>query len=225
LKQCPACQRTYSDITQVYCLDDGSVLQKYEPAPTLRIAAPVVTNNPPPMIPLPMSQAPIRSSRAPIYVLAALVFLVFCAGIGFLLIVGYSHMTQSSASGSQAAERLNSPTLSTQPSPSPSMSPSSQALAGVWRTTVIENGSNTVITVTFRANGTTHYMFRFRGTTSSYNGVWQYSDETLFEKFPTGASGKSSIRWIDSDTFELTIVDNGVPSYIGLKRLYKRVRP
>jgi hypothetical protein len=224
LKQCPACHRTYSDNTQVYCLDDGSVLQRYEPAPTLRIAAPLVTNNPPPRIPPPMSQAPIRSSRWPIYVLAALVFLVLCAGIGFLLIVGYSHMTQSSASASQTAENLNSPTPSTQPSPSPSTSPSSQALVGVWRTTVIENGSNTVITVTFRANGTTHYMFRARGT-SSYNGAWQYSDETLFEKFPTGASGKSSIRWIDPDTFELTIIDNGVPAYIGLKRQYKRVRP
>ena len=83
---------------------------------------------------------------------------------------------------------------------------------------------NTVIRVTFRANGTTHYLFRFSGTTSTYNGTWRYSDETLSEGLPNGTSARSSIRWIDQDTFELTIIDNGIPSYIGRKRLYRRVR-
>lgn len=99
------------------------------------------------------------------------------------------------------------------------------ALVGSWRTNVTENGQATEITVTFLAEGDTRYRFKdAKGRTANDTGTWQYSDGILFERFSTGASGKGSLRWIDDDTVELTIIDNGVPAYAGLKRIYRRVR-
>jgi serine/threonine-protein kinase len=112
-------------------------------------------------------------------------------------------------------------------SPSPEASPtprSSAALIGTWRTNVVENGQNQEINVTFLSDGDAQYLFKdTRGRTATDKGTWQYSDGMLFERFSNGASGKASIRWIDDNTLELTIIDNGVPSYIGVKRLYRRI--
>ena len=80
------------------------------------------------------------------------------------------------------------------------------------------------ITVTFLSDGNTRYLFKdARGRTATDTGTWQYSDGILFERFSNGASGRGSIRWIDDDTVELTIIDNGVPAYAGVKRIYRRV--
>ena len=74
------------------------------------------------------------------------------------------------------------------------------------------------------SDGNTRYAFKSRGRTASDTATWQYSDGTLFERFSSGAAGKGSIRWIDDDRFEITIIDNGVPAYNGLKRTYQRLR-
>jgi hypothetical protein len=37
-------------------------------------------------------------------------------------------------------------------------------------------------------------------------------------------TGYGTLRYINNDTFELTIVNNGVPAYAGLKRVYQRIR-
>ena len=89
---------------------------------------------------------------------------------------------------------------------------------------VNENGQAMEITVTFLSDGNTRYFFRDpRGRTAKDTGTWQYSDGILFERFSNGASGRGSIRWIDDNTVELTIIDNGVPAYAGMKRTYRRV--
>ena len=81
------------------------------------------------------------------------------------------------------------------------------------------------ITVTFLANGTSRYSFKdAKGRTGSDTGTWQYSDGILFERFSNGSSAKGSIRWIDRDNLEITIIDNGVPAYSGLKRRYRRIQ-
>lgn len=229
MQRCPTCNRIYSDPTQVYCLEDGSILQKDEPLPTIKIDGPHVVNKREvwtPVVPVaPQQESGERPTRWAIYALLLLVFVVLCGGVVFLAVFGYSHLTSSSAKSSQQVEKPQ-PLMKSLPqssSPYPTPTPTSQSLVGMWRTNVNENKTNTVITVTFRPNGTTRYVFRSRGGTQSYGGTWQYSDETLFEKYPGGVSGKCSIKWIDQDTFELTIIDNGVPAYAGLKRLYKRL--
>jgi serine/threonine-protein kinase len=154
-----------------------------------------------------------------------LVLLVLLAGAAGILIFGYARMSASIAASNdnQPGETKNE----SSPDQSPSRSPtprSSAALVGVWRTSVVENGEAQEIKVTFLSDGNTRYLFKdARGRTATDTGTWQYSDEILFERFSSGASGKASIRWIDDNTVELTIIDNGVPSYIGLKRKYRRV--
>jgi hypothetical protein len=228
LKQCPACNRTYADDTQVYCLEDGSVLRSGSDAhETLRIPAARATDFPASGQPAGYRAPgyPPQRSRWPMYALIAVVCLLLGGGLVSLLIFGYSRMTSSAADPSQSAEIADpSPTPPSTPTSKPTPSPASQSLVGVWRTNVYENKVNTEITLTFRPDGTSRYLFKDKNGKGTDTGTWQYSDETLFERFSNGASGRGSIRWIDQDTFEITIIDNGVPSYAGVKRRYTRVR-
>jgi len=229
MKQCPKCTRTYADDTLAFCLEDGSTLVSHrEPQETLRIPAPPrVTDWPsgPAPTPTPGYQANNDKSRWPIYALGGLVLLVLLAGAAGILIFGYARMTASIAASNDNQPGETKSKSSPDQSPSRSPTPrSSAALVGAWRTSVVENGQPQEITVTFLSDGNTRYLFKdARGRTATDTGTWQYSDEILFERFSSGASGKASIKWIDDNTVELTIIDNGVPSYIGVKRKYRRV--
>jgi hypothetical protein len=229
MKQCPKCTRTYADDTLVYCLEDGGALVSHrEPQETLRIPSPPrATDWPsgPTPTPTPGYQTNDNKSRWPIYALGGLVLLVLLAGAAGILIFGYARMTASIAASNdnQPGETKSESSPGRSPSPSPTPR-SSAALVGAWRTSVVENGQAQEITVTFLPSGDTRYLFKdARGRTATDTGTWQYSDEVLFERFSSGASGKASIKWIDDNTVELTIIDNGVPSYIGVKRKYRRV--
>ena len=228
MKQCPKCSRTYADDTLAYCLEDGSTLvTQRDPQETLRIPSPRATDWPssPASTPRPAYQTSQIKSRWPIYSLIGFVLLLLLAGAAGLLIFGYSRMAASTsvANDTRRDEKKNESWSSASPVASPTPR-SSAALVGTWRTSVVENGQNMEINVTFLSSGDTRYLFKdARGRTATDKGTWQYSDGTLFERFSSGASGKASIRWIDDNTVELTIIDNGVPSYIGLKRLYRRV--
>ena len=236
MKQCPTCSRSYSDDSLVYCLDDGSVLANpraqdvTQPMPSPRVT------NPPPTAALPYNLTqpqPLRqSSNTPlILVLASLLVLFLVAGgilIAWLSLRnknnGASDASTSSASQSTTNQsRPESTNSNTNSSTATEKSPSWK-LVGVWRCNVTELGSETEITYTFAADGTSKAAFRNkRGQIGTDHGTWQYSDGVLYEKFPNGVSGKGSIEWIDDDTFEITIIDNGVPAYNGLKRRYRRI--
>jgi hypothetical protein len=232
VKQCPTCRRTYRDDTLAYCLDDGSKLVAIpDLQKTLRVSAPAAADRAAPTPP-PVYEAQKRSSKWPVFLLVALLLVGLLAGGIGILIFGYSRMATSSpvTNDEPRGERKPESRWSPPPSPSPSLTPSpsptprtAEAIVGNWRTNVHENGRNTEITVTFLANGTTRYVFQERGQTTTDTATWQYSDGTLFERFSSGAAGKGSIRWIDADEFEITIIDNGVPAYNGLKRRYRRI--
>jgi hypothetical protein len=101
--------------------------------------------------------------------------------------------------------------------------PTAQQLVGLWRGKVSELGETFEVTFTAYADGTYQYFARNkRGQSIKQYGTWQYTNGTLYQTFSNGASGKASVEWIDDDTFELTIIDNGVPAYNGLKRRYHR---
>ena len=81
------------------------------------------------------------------------------------------------------------------------------------------------ITVNFKPDGNYDCIFKDKqGRKYNDYGTWQFSNDTLFQTFSNGASGKGTIKVIDKDTFEITIIDNGVPAYNGLKRKYTRVK-
>ena len=225
MKHCPKCARTYSDDTLVFCLDDGSQLvARPELQETLRIPAPRPTDWPAPPI-APAHATPSRSRRWPIIVLLSLLLVGLLVGVIGVAIFGYSRLSASTTTTRDEQQNDRKPESWSSPSPTPSPTPrTATALVGTWRTNVSENGQSTEITVTFMSDGNTRYLFKTRGRTAADSATWQYSDGTLFERFSSGASGKGAIRWIDDDRFEITIIDNGVPAYNGLKRTYQRVR-
>jgi hypothetical protein len=204
----------------------------YDPQATLRVPAPRVTGIPAtqaaPASPTPIYQTPKQSNRWPIYVVATLALVVVLGGVATLLIFGYSRMSTSSSpnnnqdSEKQALPPAQSPTPSPLESPSP---PTANSFVGVWRANVHEENDDFEISYTFTADGKTRMFFkRSDGKTGSDYGTWQYSEGILFERFSNGASARSSIRWMGDDHFELTIIDNGVPAYAGVKRRFSRVQ-
>ena len=222
MKQCPTCRRTYGDDTLVYCLDDGSALiAPVDLQKTPRVSPPPATDQ---GVPAPQYEPPGRSNKWPILVMVTLLLVGLLAGGVGILILGYSRMAASPQVTNDQPRNDNKPQSWSSPTPSPSPTPrTAQAIVGTWRTNVSENGRNTEITVTFLPTGNTRYVFKERGGTTTDTATWQYSDGTLFERFSSGASGKGAIRWIDDNHFEITIIDNGVPAYNGLKRQYHRV--
>ena len=146
---------------------------------------------------------------------------LLAGGVG-ILILGYSRMSASSEVTNEEPRSNQKPQSWSSPPPSPTPR-TAQALVGTWRTNVYENGRHVEITVTFLSTGNTHYVFKERGQTTTDTATWEYSDATLFEHFSHGASGKGAIKWIDDNNFEITIIDNGVPAYNGLKRQYHRI--
>ena len=225
MKQCPTCSRTYADDTLRFCLDDGSALiSGFDPQATLRIPSMRATD-----IPQTVASPVIRERtdhRLQVYLLIALLSLILGGGLVALIILGYNRTTPSSTSVDQPRETGSSlPQRSAAlPTPTPSPRPNADSLVGVWHTEVYEYKQHVEILWTLRSDATSDYVFKYsdgsRGTSSS---TWRYSDDTIFEQFDKGGSGQGSVRWIDADTFELSIVDNGQPGYTGVKRLYRRI--
>jgi hypothetical protein len=219
----------------VYCLYDGSALAlAYDPEATQRIHSPRVTNQPPTEV-LSSNRfysQPLKpkGTRWPVYAAIALVSIVIGGAVVVLLISKEksSPPQDSSVSPSpQTSTNQNRREVSkTADAPSAGDVTPSRRLVGAWRAKVSELGDNYEVTFTANTDGTYQYSARnAQGqTTTEDSGMWQYSEGILYQRFSNGASGKGSIEWIDDDTFELTIIDNGIPAYSGLKRRYQRVR-
>jgi hypothetical protein len=253
MKSCPACQRAYPDETLIYCLDDGSVLRpQYDPeatltSPFLRATSPVQTQT----LPLNWSGLPPkRNSRWLLYSVIAVLFVAIGVGIVIWLQsrerdrqprgLSASPTPQTSTTPNQpdvsrgnehrqdnGNRNTSTPNIdgSDEDNPSSENIPTAQQLVGAWQGKVSELGETYEVTFTAYADGTYQYLAKNRrGQTLKQYGNWQYTDGMLFQTFANGASGKASVEWIDNDTFELTIIDNGVPAYNGLKRRYRRVR-
>ena len=230
MKRCPTCGHNYSDETLNYCLADGSLLTvPHDPRATLRMPSPQPTMAAPTdmLHPLPPRSEEARqiSNRWPVIVLIVLLAVILGVGIIVLLKLGQ----KNSSTVSQTSTNLNQPDVSgsnvgkENPSTSEKTSPSQQ-LVGVWRANVSEFGKKSEITVTWNADGSLKVLFKDAQGDGSDYGTWQYSNGIIYETYSNGSSGKGSIAWIDSDTLELTIIDNGVPAYSGLKRLYRRIK-
>lgn len=103
----------------------------------------------------------------------------------------------------------------------PEISPSWK-LVGLWETTVVESGSEVQIAWNVRSNGTSSYTFTTANGYGTEKGTWKFSNGIIYEEFESGGAGKGRVSWRNENEFELTIIDNGVPSNSGVKRIYKR---
>lgn len=241
MKQCPACGRNYTDETLSFCLEDGAALfapnnstnsevtLEFTPAPTERIEIPrssappqnfqvrQFVNQPPP------SQ---RTSKIWMIPVVGVLFLVIFGGVIGAFLLLRSRPNNSPNTNIQTVygnTSANSRTAQT-PAPSPTIEqPPSAKLVGTWEADVVEQGVKMRITYTLNANGTSRMFFKTtNGQTGTDYGTWQFSDDILYEKYSTGASGKGAVRIVDENTFEITIIDNGTPVYTGVKRIYRR---
>ncbi|HHH50433.1 MAG TPA: hypothetical protein ENK52_05605 [Saprospiraceae bacterium] len=99
---------------------------------------------------------------------------------------------------------------------------STKRLVGLWESKVLEQGEQLTILLHLFADGNSTYQFISKAETFNDTGTWNYSDRILHEQYSDGSTGEGSIKWISKNKFEITIIDNGDPSYSGLKRVYKR---
>lgn len=263
MRQCPRCNRAYSDQTLIYCLDDGSTLIPYTPLATLqgpaaRSTTPYETEL------LPATQPTLlqtRKSSSLLYAVVALLFVGLIVGVVLFFLSGdgesrqrelvaASPTPQATVNSNQgdvpgrtetnqgetkedeegktetASSNTGSEEKEDNPPPTPTPTPQSPSwrLVGVWRANLSAGGQNIEITYTFNADGTSKFIAKDRrGRRATGQGTWQYSEGMLYQTFGNGASGKGSIEWIDDDTFEVTIIDNGVPAESGQKRRYHRL--
>ena len=108
-----------------------------------------------------------------------------------------------------------------------------QFLVGTWAATVVEFGIAQTIMIELTedysvqgVNGVISFVIIVNDDISNAGtGYWKI-ENNVFSQFNAflAPEGIGSLRFIDNDNFELTIVNNGVPAYTGLKRLYQRVR-
>lgn len=236
MKQCPQCRRTYTDENLFFCLEDGAALVafsnaektlEFNPAPTEQMTVPRASAPPNnfEVRPFVNQSPPKRSSKLWIIPVAAVLLLILGGGFlgAFFLLRSRPSDPPTNIQTVYGNSSVNSRTVST-PAPSPTIEqPPSAKLVGTWETNVVEQGVKTRITYTMNADGTSKMLFKTAsGQTGRDSGTWQYSNGVLYETFSNGVSGKGSIRMIDENTFEITIIDNGTPAYTGLKRIYRR---
>lgn len=108
-----------------------------------------------------------------------------------------------------------------------------QFMVGTWSANVVEFGIAQTIMIELTqdyglqgVNGVISYaVIVNNNVTNAGTGYWKMENGVLsqFNAY-MGPDGIGSVRYINNDTFELTIVNNGVPAYTGIKRLYNRVR-
>jgi hypothetical protein len=243
MKQCPTCQHTYTDERLAYCLEDGTALIEIAAAPNAFQPPPAITQPssprvkytpsdtmrvPPGQFTVPYSQPTVaaqKSGKGLIIAAVAVVFLLIVGGVAAFLLLSDKGKDAPVANTNTNLNGIR-PIASLTPVSTPVSTPAPTAtqLVGSWRTNVVEQGVSQEINVKFNASGQTEYFFRVNNkVTGKSSGTWRYSDGTLFETFSDGASGKGAIKWIDDDTFDITIIDNGIPAYNGIVRRYKRI--
>jgi len=104
--------------------------------------------------------------------------------------------------------------------------PERQFLVGTWQGRQMELGRDTLIRWTIRADGTTSYDYYQDGDkVQTPTSKWTYSNGLFYEKFNSGDTGRALVRATGPDSFKLTIVDNDLTEYRGMKRNYIRVKP
>jgi hypothetical protein len=81
------------------------------------------------------------------------------------------------------------------------------------------------LTITFSNNGVYSSVSRNSISSAPSKFNWKYSAKTgIYELFLGHEMlARCSVKWIDADTFEDTILFSNEPSYIGIKRIFRRV--
>lgn len=101
--------------------------------------------------------------------------------------------------------------------------PDRNFLIGVWLAERFEFGLPTKIVWYLNRDGSESYEYYIEGKLirdASVSGTWYYEDGIIYENFSNGLSGKGLVRFVSPNHFELTIIDNKIAHYRGMKRDY-----
>ena len=162
----------------------------------------------------PMARSPRRSSRILLPVtVVLLVSMVSCGRWAYTLLTSpignllTEHRPKSAVTPAEKTSSLDSTTL-----------------IGAWQTEVVEQGIRSKITWQANRDGTCNYLFVGAYGSITRTCRWELSDGILHEQITdeTDEAADGELRWIDSNHFELTILDNGSADLKGAKRLYSR---
>ncbi|MBD0372173.1 MAG: hypothetical protein ICV60_15130, partial [Pyrinomonadaceae bacterium] len=138
---------------------------------------------------------------------------------------GGNENKQAGVAQNQVASNSAASTQATS-SPSPANPAPTPQLVGTWQGNFTEANYKFQITVTFTPDGKSKIVQKdSSGRTYKLSGTWRLDNGLIYETFSNGTSAKGSIEWIDIDTYDLTIIDNGEPIDTGRKRRYHRIGP
>ena len=148
MKSCPACNRTYTDETLTYCLDDGALLSApYEPEVTQRLPSPRATNHIKTGITFPatptVQQSKISDSSAFKYIVVALLALIAGGGLMAWLNLRTKEAAPANSPAVQSTPQASpAPTTgaATNPTPGPAGRPSAEITATASSTRSPERG-------------------------------------------------------------------------------------
>jgi hypothetical protein len=99
-------------------------------------------------------------------------------------------------------------------------------LVGTWKAEITEQGEYKLLLLELTAEGgeTGVVYDRWGQLLATALAAWTYQNGQMTETDLYGNVVRSKIRWIDQDSFEVTIIDNGIPGYAGVKRIFQRYK-
>lgn len=121
-----------------------------------------------------------------------------------------------------------SPSLEEEPEPTtPSASDrskqTSSAVVGTWKAELLNVVPPFTGTTHYKQDGTWRNRITFtNGFSQEHTGTWEYADGILLEQSSTLPTTRSAVRWINDNTAEITILENGNPLQTGLKYIAYR---
>lgn len=100
----------------------------------------------------------------------------------------------------------------------------SRKLVGDWKCSGYEHGYWTEIVWQFNSDGSEYYQYCIEGNMRELYGFWRYSNGIIFEVMTQADNnfGMGAVRWLNSNHFELSIINNEIATYSGMKRNYYR---
>ncbi|WP_299410124.1 serine/threonine-protein kinase [Acaryochloris sp. IP29b_bin.148] len=95
----------------------------------------------------------------------------------------------------------------------------SSSIVGTWKVEAL-----TVMSIThYKKDGTWRGRITYaNGLSQEYTGTWEYADGILLSKSLTLPTARRAVRWINDNTVEVTILENGNPLQTGLKYIAYR---
>jgi hypothetical protein len=125
----------------------------------------------------------------------------------------------------QTGNLPSSPPQITDKPGSSTSTPVMNKMIGSWQFSGFEFEQQTIAYWQIMPGGLSSFRIVTPNGVLENSGTWQYSDNIIFENYSNGSVFRGSVRWISNDHFELTILDNQLPHYVGMKRNYYRRAP